>query len=298
MIAETAATRTRVCLECRTALPEHEPCDGGRNHRVASLHGAEGREALVREVWGTPSVRRRARELAKAGGVGVASGGALDLCSGIDCLSGSDGLAGLAGVVVVLVLTGLVMLLYLAVVKTIEWRRRKRHELRPHGALLRPRVRGQLLRGSVEALPGGPPEVGFALELRHRGALREGLMLREGASRGFEVALEEGGRAHVPAGRLRLEGPAGREQGIDRAELERYLGSLDPQHAAARDAQEAYEDPLPFTRAVRLELRAGDRVELQGSFERRVLPGANVGYREAAPSLLVASGVVLVRLLP
>jgi hypothetical protein len=253
----------------------------------------------VQEVWGPPSVRRRARELAAAGGVGAASGSALDACSGLDCVSGADGLASLAGIVVLMVLIGVVMLIYFVVKKAIEHRRRKRHQLKPHGALHRPRRGGVLLRGTVEVPAGQPPgPVGFGLELRHRGALREGVMLREGVSREFEAALDDGGRAHVPAGRIRLEGPASREQGIGRPMLEHYLGSLDPGRQTESEDKQEYEDPLPFTRAVSFELQVGDRVELQGKFERRVVPGASVSYREAAPSMWVASGVVTVRLLP
>jgi hypothetical protein len=299
MIAETAVSRTRICLECRTALGEHEPCDGGRNHRVASLRAADGREALVREVWGSPSVRRRARELARAGGAGAASGSALELCSGADaCDCVSFGGEGIGVVLAILLVAGVVMLVYFIVVKTIEWRRRKRHALRPHGALLRPRAHGALLRGTVVGPAGAPERIGFGLALRHRGALREGVMLRDGASLGFEVMLEDGERAHVPAGRIRLEGARAAERGLDRALLDRYLATLDPLRPPELVEKEPYEDPLPFTRAVLFELRAGDRVELQGDFERRAPVDAPVAYREAPPSVWVARGVVSVQLVP
>lgn len=299
MIAETAVSRTRICLECRTALGEHEPCDGGGNHRVASLRAVDGREALVREVWGSPSVRRRARELARAGGAGAASGSAFELCSGADaCDCVSLGGEGIGVVLAILLIAGVVMLVYFIVVKTIEWRRRKRHELRPHGALLRPRARGAVLRGTVVGLADAPDRIGFGLTLRHRGALREGVMLRDGASLGFEVVLEDGERAHVPPGRIRLEAARTSERGIDRELLDRYLATLDPLRPPEIVEKERYEDPLPFTRAVLLELRAGDRVELQGEFERRVLVDAPVSYREAPRSLWVARGVVSVRIVP
>jgi len=213
MIAETAATRTHLCLECRTALMQGEACDGGRNHRVVSLHSAEGREGALREVWGSPTARRRARELAKAGGVGAASGGALDLCSGLDgcdCLVGGG--EGFGVVLAILAIAGAVLLIYFIVVKTIEWRRRKKNRLKPHGALLKPRARGVLLRGSIAALPGQPAALGFALTLHHRGGLREGVTMgpsvdesqMETVLQGIATAKKEG--AKVLLGGERLQG--------------------------------------------------------------------------------------------
>jgi hypothetical protein len=57
--------RTRICLDCRSALCEGEECDGaavdpGKRHRAVTLDAA-GRAALVNEVWGPPSLRRQAK---------------------------------------------------------------------------------------------------------------------------------------------------------------------------------------------------------------------------------------------
>src|SRR5438067_1790531 len=80
-----APRRTHVCLDCRSLLLPGEACDLGRGsrqaHRVVPLALAEGRELLVREVWGPPSLRRQAKAIARAG-AGGAGAGWLGNCAG------------------------------------------------------------------------------------------------------------------------------------------------------------------------------------------------------------------------
>src|SRR5262249_38208265 len=109
--ALAAPRRTSICLDCRTALTEGETCDGGPRHRVVSLTTLEGRAKLLDEVWGPPSVRRRAKQLAKAGGGGAGLGAIFDGCSdlGCDAVASPGDLIG--AILVGLVVTGVFVLL-------------------------------------------------------------------------------------------------------------------------------------------------------------------------------------------
>src|SRR6185503_3576165 len=133
----------RVCLDCRSVVDAGEPCDAGARHRVVSLADPKGRDRVVDEVWGPPSVRARAKQLAKAGGAGAGAGaasqcgGSLVDCSGGGCDVPADGEA-LLVIVVILAAALVAVLLYWAIVAIVRYVRARRHRLKPAGARFAP----------------------------------------------------------------------------------------------------------------------------------------------------------------
>jgi len=294
-----SALRTSICIDCRTLLAEGERCDAGHRHRVVSLKSPEGRGALLDEVWGPPSVRRRAMQLAKAGGGGLTFGSVFDGCTACDaCTTGGD-LGEFAVIVAgIMLIAAVVVVVYYVLIKIIEAIQAWRNRLKPHGALRRPASvgRGASFMGSVtqaatlNAPASQTPCAAYALDLASRRFLGGELMLHDAATAGFEVRLEDGRRVQVPAGRIRLEGVAGLESGT--STLQSYLQSIDPARGNADDL-----DPLPFDEVRETRLCKGDRVQIHGTLEPIPDPEAPAGdYRQAAPVIYVPVGVVGVRI--
>lgn len=304
---DTAKGKTAkdICIDCRTVLEPDEACDGGAGHRTASLGDPEGREALLREVWGPPGLRRRAKRIAAAGGGGAAVGSALEGgcnvgCGVLDCASG---LADLPAALVVIALAAVGVGLYLLVSWILRRVRERRHGLKPNGALLRPLLpRGQTHRGVVaeggattQSL-SGEACVAHGVTLRCKRFLRSDLMLYDGRSAGFSLRLADGREVRVPAGRVRLLGPRRQERAAAPARVRLELNRLDPLRARPENAEEL--DPLPFDSAGELVLRPGGAVEIIGALEPvldRAAP-TEAGYRAAAASVLAPSGPFHLRL--
>lgn len=141
----------RICLSCRTLL-DTDRCEYAPRHRVVSLATKKGRAALMDEVWGPPSRRRRARQLAKAGGAGGGLG-SLDGCSACDAAADVEAL------LIVLVVALVFMVLYW--LGSMIWRaiQRYRHRLKPAGALNRRKLAPSSMvvgTGTVEGEVFGP----------------------------------------------------------------------------------------------------------------------------------------------
>jgi hypothetical protein len=298
--------RTELCLDCRTALTEGERCDGGPRHRVTQLQQEQGRERLLKEVWGAPDLRRRARLLAQGGGIGAVAAGSLKFCAGMSCECGTCVDDTLFDSTTILLIAGAVvlgMVLIYAVSLLVEHVRRRRHAPRPNGALARPRPpRGPRLCGTLELAdgaalilsPGGRPVAAHGLELTASRFTRSEVMVRDGGAAELVVRLEDGRRLEIPAGRVRVDLSA-RTRQLRRADLERYIEALDPLRLTRTDES----DPLPFDRAREAHLMPGDRVEVLGACEPFVDPGAPdpAGYRQEAGNVLRPVGVPWLRAL-
>lgn len=293
-----------VCVDCRSVKSEREPC--ARGHHVAMIQTAIGRERLLSEVWGPPSVRRRARQAVVAGTGGAATGaaleGACDLgCGALDCASG---LADLPVLAVIAACAAIGVIGYLVVSKIVEVVRRRRNAPRPAGALRQPPIPhgnrrvGTALRGAeAGSSPSGRSALawGLVLECRRR-FLRSARMLSAGESAGFAIQLDDGTRVRVPPGPVRLEGPAASTTSVTPERVASFLAALDPLRLQVKDEL----DPFPFDRAVEHVLGPDDRVELVAELEARVdnADAAAAGYREGAATVLVPKGPVLLRVLP
>jgi hypothetical protein len=257
------------------------------------------RGRLLREIWGSPSARRRAKELAKAGGGGLGLGTLFQSC---DACSSCDlgGVSGEAGAVVLgIALAALLfVLLYYVTKKIIEYVRRRQNRLRPHGALRRalPVLRrgpsGVVLEGrSSQAPASGASCLAWGIELRCARFLGGDVMLRDGRTEGFELRLDDGGLLHVPKGRVRLVGGFA-PQRPEGERWQRYLGELDP----SPSADEAFP-PFPYDVVLEARLAGGQRVQIVSALERASADEAQAGgYRVAPKAVLEPSGIPILAL--
>jgi hypothetical protein len=248
--------RTRICLECRTLCTT--TCPAG-HRRVVDLRTS--REQLVDAVWG-PKAHRPAL-LAAAPVVKSNSS-----WSGWDIF----GIFELDWFGLILIAGALFWFLGASIVKLF----RKRAALATAQGAVR---RGlPLLRtGQTGYVLGADEAVAFGCELRHA----DTVMLRDGATSGFDVRLDSGELVRVPAGLCAFDmtnAPAMRD-------VESYLASIDPWR---RDP-----DPFHHDDARRVTLGAGDRVELLCELEP--CAGGSAGYREAATASFVPRGFVRLR---
>lgn len=296
-----AFPRENVCIDCRTLLGPKEACDGGPKHRVAALGKPAGRSMLLNEVWGPPSVRRRAKQLAKAGGGGAGIGSLFEGCGG-----GCDGCGSVAldaealaviGVILFVAVAG-VLLVWL-VMKIIEWVRAYQNRPKPNGGVVRPASIGRkpgpygVIVGKAKTLAPatGSSCVAWALDLRSKRFLGTDLMLRDAETSGFDVKLDDGTTARIPAGRIRLEGPHKRVDRGDATNLEQFVQTLAP----LDDPEDEGLDPFPYDVADEVVVKPGDRVRLFGDFDREADPNVAAGYRGASV-ILVPQNVPAIRI--
>ena len=291
--------RSRVCLDCRTVVGDLASCPGGPKHRIVDL-ATEGRAKLVDEVWGPPSWRREQRRLARAGGGGAAAGGLGEIfsgCGGCDGLSLGGELGEVLGAILIIIAVALIaIVLVWAIYKLVAYIQARRNTPKPNGALLPPvrhpsgrRARGVVLgtENNGTSPVTGEPCVGWALELTTKRFLGSAVMLRDGMSFGFDVRLEDGRVARVPAGLLRLQ-----QGGTVNADLpgDSYLASVDPTHTSSE------EDPaIPFDRSALVEVRPGDEIELVGALHLAPDPEAAQTYRDTAAMVLVPNETIAIR---
>jgi hypothetical protein len=279
--------RDSICIECRTALPSGTPCPGG-THRVTKLRTPEGRDALLTEVWGPKSLRRRLKDAASVGAVGGTSASFLDGCSGCDALDFGDVGGGhfwlVLGVMVIVI-----GVLWFAIKLIADGLRIRRRRLRANGAkrkvALGPATGryGRVIAGQTGKAPlAATPCVAYGLELR----ARRMVMLRDAMTLGFEIELDTHERVRIPAGPCVIDltrAPQPRGAGT-------YLQILDPLRSETDDL-----DPFPFEQAFERAIRFGDEVEILG----RLLPIPDgvreVGYRDTPNAILVPDGVPRLR---
>jgi hypothetical protein len=197
------------------------------------------------------------------------------------------------GVVLAIVAVALsaVILAWLIGKAVTAWQRRK-HRLRPQGA---PRAiaerEGAWVEGTVRAqrtigsFSGERDCVAWgvtALADEHRGGP---VLLRDGRTEAFIVALDDGRTVEVPAGRARVwsvgEAPEAARETVEGDALRGLLGPI------ARGEDE-YDVLAPAERAESVLILPGDRVRLFAALTPVASEGG--GYREG-PSTLRVSGV-------
>lgn len=303
LASNAAFPRVNVCIDCRTLLGPKEACDGGRKHRVAALDDRAGRLTLLNEVWGAPSARRRAKQLAKAGGGGLGIGSLFEGCGGGCDGCGSAAIDGefLAVIGVILIVAVAAVALVWLVMKIIEKVRAYQNRPKPNGGVVRPASLGRNAGpyGTVvgRAAMLGPATnnacVAWALDLRSKRFLGTDLMLRDAETSGFEVKLDDGTTARIPAGRIRIEGPHTRIARDDATNLELFVQTLAPND----DPEDEGLDPFPYDVVEEVLVKPGDRVRLFGDFSREADPKAAAGYRQASV-ILVPHDVPALRIEP
>lgn len=262
-----------------------------------------GRSALLNEVWGPPSVRRRAKQLAKAGGGGLGLGSLFEGCGG-----GCDGCGGASVDGEAIVVIGVILLAAVAVValvwlvmKIIEKVRAYQNRPKPNGGVVRPASIGRQA-GPYGTIVGTPAMLApassraclaWALDLRSKRFLGTDLMLRDAETQGFEIKLDDGTTARIPKGRIRIEGPHQRIDRGDATNLELFVQTLAP----IDDPDDAGLDPFPYDVVEEIIVKPGDRVRIFGDFHREADPGAAASYRQANV-ILIPKDVPALRIEP
>lgn len=299
LATRAAFPRARVCVDCRTLLGPKEACDGGAKHRVVSVETPAGRNALRTEVWGPPSVRRRAKQLAKAGGTSLGAGTLFEGCTGCsDC--GTLALEGefVAIVAVIALIAAAGVAIYWLIAKIVEAIRAYQNRPRPNGGITKPPSLGRKAgpSGVVIGQTGmlapatGTSCVAWSLDLRNKRFLGTDLMLHDAETSGFEVKLDDGTTLRVPGGRIRIEGPKERVDRSDAPPVDEFVQTISHED----DPEDAGLDPFPFDTVDEIVVRPGDRVRVYGELEREVDPEAPGGYR-APNAILVPKGVPALR---
>jgi hypothetical protein len=302
--------RTRICLACRTLLGDGEAC-GAHGHQAISLGERVERGRLWQEVWGPDSRARQVRRAMKAGAGGGITGGISDCsggCNGLDACNVLDAGEGLPAVLAGIVLAVVAAVLFFAVAwligKLVAYIRERMDKPKPHGALLAPpKVRGPVwARGRVRATTSVPlpwkvgNAVAYAFELHHKNVLGGGAMLRDAATAGFDVELDDGRIVRVPRGRVQLRGKLQKES-VEREVLDAFLRPLDPGDEVgepASDKAEYTRSLFPYAYARALVVSPGDQVDVLGVVETAADPSAPHAYRASA-GLLVPVGVPMLR---
>jgi hypothetical protein len=302
MVDAELSPRTAICVDCRTALFSGEGCDVDGDHAVVSLRDDGGREALLCATWGPAEVRLgQARRASRVENLGMTIG-----------VSGFAAGLVLAWVVspAIGILTGLGSLAAMGMASY-----RPGDETYPVGARLALGDGGKRgPRGGVRGEPAllspvaGLECVGYAVELRLLSRGEERVMYRDAVTCGFEIELDDGERARVPPGRVRLLGPLRQVVDFDNPGIERYLRGTEARGQApppwmSGDTSVPGEripsllDPLRYDVVAEATISPGDRVELASPFEPEVSGHEETGYRDPAPTVLTPRGVPVLRLL-
>ncbi len=284
-----AAPRVRVCLQCRSAMPDDVACDLP-GHDAVVLDDA-GRSRLIAAVWGDRERRQRLlrardrhRRTRATGGTigGLVAGIATVVIVPSRLLGVGAALAGAAiGSMLISVATG-----------------RGDDGAVPLPAdeppAVPPRARATIVSADEACSPAS--EIwcaAWAIELWGVWRGQPRLMLREAWTDGLELRLDGGGRARVPAGPWRPEGEL--VMLVDTAEgaLTEHLRAIDPRHDPDDEL-----DPLRHDSVRETLLQVGDRVELSGDWRPELEQGARRDdplYREAPATALVPEGWPVLR---
>ncbi|HKE17001.1 MAG TPA: hypothetical protein VKB80_19140 [Kofleriaceae bacterium] len=273
--------RTRICLECRAALSDGEHCTWVRHTAVAPADPA-GRRRLIEAVW---------RESTPRGGRPSLGAELARFLAGL-IAAARPGSASTSPVV--------------AVPAPLRWGA----DRGPFGASEEPlwtaraRYTGRASAAAAAAPSpiAGTPCLAYGLWLLDRwadgsparwgaGARRAEVLLRDGACLDFEVELDDGRVARVPAGTAELVAPGARLR-RDQPGLARYL-----EHLAVADPAGDSPAHLPFREVGEAVLRPGDAVALL--VDLQPVPDARQAgspYREASVGALVPVGRICIEI--
>jgi hypothetical protein len=269
--------RTRVCIECRAALSDGEHCTWVRHTAVAPADPA-GRRRLIEAVWrestprgGRPSLRA---ELAR-------------FVAGLLASSRTESTPPVH-----------------AVPRPLRWGA----DLGPFGASEEPlwtaraRYTGRA-RAAAAGAPSpiaGTPCLAYGLWLLDRwadgsparwsaGGAGAEVLLRDGACLDFEVELDDGRVARIPAGTADLVAPGARLR-RDEPGLARYLA-----HLSVADPAGDSPAHLPFREVGEAVLRPGDALTLLADLQPVPdMRHSGSPYREASVGALVPVGRICI----
>lgn len=292
-----AVARTSLCLSCRTALEPGEACDGCEDGKVVSLKSEAGRAEAIDAAWHetvippstAPPFWQRAAHLLL---VALCLGGGI-VASAVMARSGD--LRGMLLAVAVSVVAAALVLIAPALMDQQKTPAAPVGEkvVRPAGVYRRIEP-DEGLRPLVGTLAPHPDEgtgrdvAAELLELQLRSAGE--VTLRDAFSVGIAVDLDDGRRVRLAAGRIRIAAERSALEHASRRHIHQRLAEIDPLRGHASG------EPIPFERGRMLQLNAGDRVEILGTFDEHW--PEETGYREKSAANLVPRERVIVWLRP
>jgi len=266
------------CLDCRSALRGVRSCDP--RHRVVDLARADGRDAMIHEVFerDVSTIEELPRPWLPPGLVLFAVAG-VSIVIGVALL-----IAGQVLVALVIGACGLGAIAFGLEPRLAGQTPRTAARPRALGARAEPpwSVAPEKFVGTIESAVGTRSPfareecAGWALEVSLAGA---GVMLRDGVTSGMTIALEGGRTLIVPSEMLRLARGASSDD-VDSDALSAHVAAVD--------------ELIAWDEARALVLRVGDRVEIVCSI-RESDDAAPSGYREVTATRLTAVDVPVVR---
>ncbi len=268
----TWPVRTRICLECRAALSEGEHCTWVRHTAVAPADPAQ-RQRLAEAVWPAPvnlpplltvrAVMARMRELLPLPERTWSTSAPVLEVPPPPRLGDNPAPRVPRGAS-----------------EEPLWTSRTRYT-----------GRVSAVAATAPSPIAGTPCVAYGLWLLDPRADGSPVLLRDGASLGFDVDLDDGQVARIPAGTADLIAPGVRLP-RDHPGLHGYLRHLDPDAPQLRPPS-----PLPFREVREAALRPGDElsllVELQPVPDARRAAGS--AYREPAAGVLAPVGRIAIK---
>jgi hypothetical protein len=266
--------RTRICLECRTALSDGERCTWVR-HTILSPSDPQEKQRLMEAVWPLGPPRPRPPLLLELGmfvrtwfvGPPLSTGDSLsipgDVPPPLDLRAGPRVPRGAS--------------------EEPLWTARTRYA-------------GRVADGAPTELSplGGEPCVAYGIWLLEPKADGSPILLRDGATIGFDVALDDGRLARIPRASADLVGEGSRMSSTrEEHRLRRYLDRLFP--GRGRRGERSH---LPFRDVREAVVKPGDRVRLLADLESVPDHRSAVGsaYRESAGAVLSPVGRVVIEL--
>jgi hypothetical protein len=265
---ERFASLSVICMGCRTLLSPDERCDLCDRDRLSLLAPDERKRVIAestrREMLPpkpTANGLRLAMIIAVEAGLLAAT---VVVAREADSIGDTVGAGFLVG-------ASLALLLVLAPLARERWRlhRGRRGIDVPRGVTSTPArpISLEKLEGTVA---GERRLVAAAFELRDQD---EHLIAAASESLGFEVTLDDGRAAVVPAGRVRF---ARGKAIVEETSLPAFVNA---------------PEPLPRARIYAWSLRGGDPVVLHGTWEERS-PSEELGYRRASVPMVQPRGIV------
>jgi len=276
-----------LCVRCRRLLDGPEGCENGG--QVLAITETAGREEIrLQSYSNVPRVRwlganHRLRAVF-AGSVitGLATFAVVALTGDDADLGAAFFISGIGGLLGLAVLAPMAFLVRLP---PSFYRRQPDGALGPCPGATADAPRGRLMRSSKAELPGGEPLV-RAVELRARGG--QVSTLRLARCDALIVQLDDGRRAHVPAGEAVVSGDTGTytELSLEAAQAWAERLGVHPQTVYLEEE----EGPVPVEGGREFTLREGARVTLGSPLEiiRKDGEGA---FRTAANRDLAPVGV-------
>lgn len=136
----------------------------------------------------------------------------------------------------------------------------------------------------------GRDSVAFSIILRHKETESDTLV--DAYSTGFDVKLDDGRIAHIPAGRVRLDGDLNMLMLPTTAFMPQWWRIIDPFH----DDSERMP-PYPYNQVRESVLAPGQEIVLQNELIMTTRQHRGADYRDASANILEPRGVPIIRAL-